>query len=145
MPWHWIETGDWTRNPDHSAGMLRERPVAAVAVEQLRRRWKKILKNGKPLAESDPQGRHRLRIRAKNLRYAAEFFATVFPGKKCTRRRKDFVARLEQLQDALGDLNDIAVNGKVSEELIDAEQTAANQRGERTKKAFAVGRLSGHE
>lgn len=141
----WIETGDWRRKPDDAAGMLRERPVAAVAVEQLRRRWKKILKSGKRLNELDPERRHRLRIQAKKLRYAAEFFATVFPCKKCMRRRKVFVAHLEQLQDALGDLNDIAVNGKLSRQLVDGEGSATIRRGGRTKKAFAVGRLSGRE
>jgi triphosphatase len=85
----WIETGDWTGNPEDAAGMLRERPVEALAVEQLRRRWKRILKSGKRLDTLDPQHRHRLRIQAKKLRYAAEFFATVFPHKKCKRRRKD--------------------------------------------------------
>jgi triphosphatase len=141
----WIETGDWTGNPEDAAGMLRERPVEALAVEQLRRRWKKILKSGKRLDTLDPQRRHRLRIQAKKLRYAAEFFATVFPHKKCKRRRKDFVARLEELQDALGDLNDISVNGKLSGQLVESEDAAANWRGGRTKKIFAVGRLSGRE
>jgi CHAD domain-containing protein len=56
-----------------------------------------------------------------------------------------FVARLEQLQDALGDLNDIAVNGKLSGQLVESEDAAANRRGGRTKKIFAVGRLSGRE
>jgi CHAD domain-containing protein len=88
-----------------AAGILRERPVAAVAAEQLGRRWKKILKSGKRLDTLDPQRRHRLRIQAKKLRYAADFFATSFPRKKFMRRRKNFVARLEQLQDALGDLH----------------------------------------
>src|SRR6516225_317247 len=51
----WIETGDWTRNADHAAGMPRERPVAAVARVELRRRWKKILKLGKRLDELDAE------------------------------------------------------------------------------------------
>jgi triphosphatase len=93
----------------------------------------------------DPQRRHRLRIQAKKLRYAAEFFAAAFPRKKFMRRRKNFVARLEQLQDALGDLNDIAVNEKLSEQLVDGEDAAAKRRGGRTKKAFALGRLWTHE
>jgi inorganic triphosphatase YgiF len=141
----WIETGDWTRNADHAAGMPRERPVAAVARVELRRRWKKILKLGKRLDELDAERRHRLRIQTKKLRYATEFFSTLFPGNKSTRRRKRLVARLEQLQDALGDLNDIAVNGKLSEQLLDSEETAGKRRSGRTKKAFAVGRLSGRE
>jgi triphosphatase len=139
----WIETGYWTRNPNDAVGMLRQRSFAALAAEQLRRRWKKILKSGKCLDTLDPQHRHRLRIQAKKLRYAAEFFAPAFPRKKSMRRRKDFVASLQQLQDALGELNDIAVNEKLLEQL-DGEDAGAKQHGGRIRKAF-VARLSGRE
>jgi CHAD domain-containing protein len=47
--------------------------------------------------ELEPQRRHELRIRAKKLRYASEFFAGAFPGKKSSRRREEFVAGLEKL------------------------------------------------
>jgi triphosphatase len=141
----WIETGDWTPNGERPAGMPRERPVASIAHAELRRRWKKILKIGKHLDKLDAEGRHKLRIQSKKLRYATEFFATIFPGNKSTRRRNRFVARLEQLQDALGDLNDIAVNGKLSEQLVDSDHAASKRRGGRAKKAFAVGRLSARE
>src|SRR3974377_2506317 len=93
--------------------MLRRRRFAAVAADQLRRRWKKSLKSGKHLDALDPQHRHKLRIQAKKLRYAAEFFGPAFPHKKSMRRRKDFIESLQQLQDALGELNDIAVNEKL--------------------------------
>jgi inorganic triphosphatase YgiF len=141
----WIETGEWGDNPDDAARLLREMPVAAVAAEQLRRRWKKIFKTGNRLDELDPERQHRLRIQTKKLRYAAKFFATVFPGKKSTRRRKVFAARLEQLQESLGDLNDIAVNGKLSKQLVEGENAVAVRPDGRTKKVFAVGRLSGRE
>jgi triphosphatase len=141
----WIEAGDWTRDPDEAVCMLRERPIAAAGAEQLRRRWKAILKRGKSLDALDPQRRHRLRIQAKKLRYAAEFFAGAFPRKKSIRRREDFVASLEKLQDALGDLNDIAVHEELSEQLVDGEDAGGKRRGGRAKKAFAAGRLSGRE
>jgi triphosphatase len=141
----WIETGEWADNPDGAAGLLRETPVAAVAAEQLHRRWKKILKTGNSLDKLDPARRHRLRIQTKKLRYAAEFFATAFPSRKSTRRRKVFVACLERLQDSLGDLNDIAVNGKLSKQLVEGENAVAVRPDGRTKKVFAVGRLSGRE
>ena len=64
----WIETGDWTHNPDDAAGMLRRRPFAAVAADQLRRRWKNCLRSGKHLDALDPRHRHKLRIQAKKLR-----------------------------------------------------------------------------
>lgn len=56
----------------------------------------------------DPRARHRARIKAKNLRYAAEFFAETF-GRHSKARRSKFIASLAKLQDALGDLNDLTV------------------------------------
>jgi inorganic triphosphatase YgiF len=141
----WIETGEWTHNPDDLACMLRQRPLAAAAVEQLRRRRKAVLKRGKHLGALDPESRHRFRIQAKKLRYAAEFFASAFPGKKSVRRRQDFVASVAQLQDALGELNDIAVHEDLSEHLVEDDDTADGPRGSRAKAAFAAGRLSGRE
>src|SRR5262249_13130306 len=88
----WIETGDWTRNPNDAAGVRRRRRFAQGAAEELRRQGKKILKRGKHLDSWAPQHRHKLRIQGKKLRYAAEFFAPAFPRKSAVRRRKDFVA-----------------------------------------------------
>jgi inorganic triphosphatase YgiF len=141
----WIEAGDWTRNVDDLARTLRERPIVAAAADELRQRWKKLLKRGAQLDDLDPQRRHKMRIQAKKLRYAAEFFAGAFPGKKAMRRRKGFVAGLESLQDALGDLNDIAVHEGLTERIVDAQDAGGNQPGGRAKKAFAAGRLSGRE
>ena len=42
-----------------------------------------------------------VRIQAKKLRYAAEFFAAAFPSSKSMRCRKGFVVSLEKRQDAL--------------------------------------------
>jgi triphosphatase len=141
----WIESGDWMRNPDDLASTLRQRSLAATAAEQLRRRRKSILKRGKHLDQLDSQRRHRLRIQAKKLRYAAEFFAGAFPGKKSSRRREYFVTSLEKLQDALGDLNDIAVHESLSEQLVNKKDHGGNRRGGRVKKAFVAGRLVGRE
>src|SRR5262249_40373882 len=103
-----FEAGDWTRSTNDFNRLLREQPIVGAAADELRRRWKKILKAGAQLDELDPQRRHKMRIQAKKLRYASEFFSGAFPGKKAMRRRKGFVAGLEKLQDTLGDLNDIA-------------------------------------
>jgi triphosphatase len=58
----------------------------------------------------DARRRHRLRIQAKKLRYAVEFFASLFVSKRAAKRRKQLLPALERLQDGLGDLNDIAVD-----------------------------------
>jgi triphosphatase len=141
----WIEDGEWTRSTDELAVALRERPIPAAAADELRRHRKKIVKQGKHLAALEPERRHKLRIRAKKLRYASEFFAGAFPGKRAAQRRKNFVASLEKLQDALGDLNDIAVHEGLTERLVDGQDAGGKRRRGRAKKAFAAGRLSGRE
>jgi CHAD domain-containing protein len=103
------------------------------------------LKAGAQLRELDPERRHKMRLQAKKLRYASEFFAGAFPGKKAARRRQHFVAGLEKLQDALGELNDIAVHAGLTERIVDTQDARDKQREGRATKAFAAGRLSGHE
>jgi len=140
----WLEIGDW-RHP--RTDLLRERgdtPVAISAAEQLRRRSKKIRKRGRLLAKLDQRGRHRLRIRAKKLRYAAEFFETVFPSKKSSKRRTAFLSALEDMQDCLGDLNDIAVHENLTADI--ATNPAPNKRAnDLPRRAFAAGVLIGRE
>jgi inorganic triphosphatase YgiF len=140
----WIEDGEWARGDDELLRDARERPIAPAAAKELRRRWKKVLKRGKKLDALDPVQRHKLRIQTKKLRYASEFFASVFPGKKRGRRRKCFVSRLEELQDALGDLNDIAVHEGLAARLVNGD-AEATERLQRASEAFAAGRLSGRE
>ena len=141
----WIEAGEWTHQDNALVRALRERPIAPAAAEELHRRWKRILKRGKDLETLGPQRRHKLRIQAKKLRYASEYFTETFPGKKSARRCKRFVFSLEKLQDALGDLNDIAVHEGLTERLVDAQDGANDRRPRRASEAFAAGRLSGHE
>lgn len=65
-------------------------------------------RRGRHLDDLDPEERHRVRIAAKKLRYGAEFFAPLFPGKKAGKRHGAFGKALSDLQDHLGALNDIA-------------------------------------
>jgi CHAD domain-containing protein len=141
----WIEAGEWMHNNDESACARRERPIATAAAEEMRRRRRRILNDAAHLDKLDAQRRHELRIRAKKLRYASEFFAGAFPDKKSSRRREEFAAGLEKLQDALGDLNDIAVHEDLTERIVDAKDPSSKRLIGRAKKAFAAGRLSGRE
>jgi CHAD domain-containing protein len=76
---------------------------------------------------------------AKKLRYASDFFGSLFSGKQPDKRRKKFLAALETVQDCLGDLNDIAVH----ESMISA--AGMRQRPTSRKRAFAAGLLTGRE
>jgi CHAD domain-containing protein len=108
-------------------------PIDVFVAEQLQRRFRKVRKRGKKLAQLDASERHKLRIQVKKLRYAADFFSEVFRGKKSMKRQKKFTSALKQLQGGLGDLNDIVVD----ERLI-ASVGSRNS-------AFAAGLLTGRE
>ena len=99
----WIETGPWTRA---RAGV--EQPIQNHATDVLAKFRKQITKKGRDLHELDACARHKLRIKAKKLRYMIEFFAGVFPGHKNVKRRQATLNSLKTLQDTLGSLNDIA-------------------------------------
>jgi CHAD domain-containing protein len=106
----WLEVGAWTNPADDLVRSQGEVAIKTFAAEQLRRRSRKVRKRGRRLAELDAKRRHKLRIRVKKLRYAAEFFTGLFEAKKAIRRQKKFKSALKRLQGGLGDLNDIAVD-----------------------------------
>jgi triphosphatase len=98
----WIETGAWAMDDE------AQRSVTELATKDLARLRKKIKKRGPRLRDLSATRRHRLRIRAKRLRYATEFFASTFPGKKSGKRQEKSLEALRDLQDDLGALNDLA-------------------------------------
>jgi triphosphatase len=102
----WIEVGAWTRVP--SFREHRETKLAEHAAQLLKRGRKRMRKRGADLRKLSPKERHKLRIKAKNLRYAVEFFAGVFPGEENAQRREAALSALKDLQDYLGALNDLA-------------------------------------
>ena len=106
----WLEAGQWTAPQDDLVRDRGDLPITVLAIEQLTRRWRRLRKNRKALAQMDARRRHRLRIQAKKLRYAVEFFASLFVSKRAAKRRKHLLPALERLLDGLGDLNDIAVD-----------------------------------
>jgi CHAD domain-containing protein len=80
----------------------------------LGRRDARVRKRGRDVPTATPEARHRVRIAAKKLRYAAEFFASLYPAKRVAR----YVAALQDLQDILGALNDAAVVDRLLGEVM---------------------------
>jgi inorganic triphosphatase YgiF len=101
----WLELGrllaDAAWRQDQAALAL---PLREFASDLLQQRAAALKKRGKRLQYLDTDGRHRLRIAAKKLRYAAEFFAVLFPK----RRERPYVRSLAGMQTVLGGLNDAA-------------------------------------
>ena len=88
-----------------------------------------MLAPGDDLSSLRVEELHAIRIQGKRLRYAAEFFAPLFPRKE-TRR---FLRRIAALQERLGHLNDGAV----------AEALMRELGGSGAQRAMAVGIVRG--
>ena len=89
---------------------------------------------------SDERHQHKLRIAAKKLRYACDFFENSFSGRKSKKCLSAFQERLEVLQDQLGALNDIRVDRKMASKLV-----AGTPRRTRPQQVFAAGFVTGQE
>jgi CHAD domain-containing protein len=87
---------------------------------------------------------HRLRIQVKKMRYASEFFADVYSGKKAARRGAKFQSALRRLQTCLGDFNDIMTSKARCDTIVKhpARGLSAEQKMQR---AFAAGIVTGDQ
>jgi triphosphatase len=81
-------------------------PVAGFAKHSLNQLHRRAMKWGRHFDELTPEGRHRLRIALKRMRYASEFFGQLFHPASAARH---YDRAVTTLQDLLGHLNDAAM------------------------------------
>jgi CHAD domain-containing protein len=98
----------------HGPGLAA--PVAEFAGFALDRLDRRLRKRGAEVPKAAPEARHQVRIAAKKLRYAAEFFGAPYPKKRVA----PYLAALEDLQDILGALNDAVVADRLLAETVAA-------------------------
>jgi len=98
----WTSAETWLEALDGAQRAGLARPADEFARETLEAALKRVRKRGRKFAQLGPRDLHRLRISAKKLRYATEFFAPLFDD----RAAGDYRAALARLQDALGSYND---------------------------------------
>ena len=127
----WIET-------------LRARPgddrtIPAYAAQLLDRRIGKARKQGERLGELAPEQRHKLRIKAKKIRYAIDFFKSLY-RERDQDELAELSSRLKRIQSALGSLNDFMAHRELATEAA-LEAPPANRRAQ----AFASGFIVGQE
>jgi inorganic triphosphatase YgiF len=123
----WLEIGAWATSDEPVIKALRDGRTDDFARDQLDRMRRQVRRRGRRLNRLDAAERHRLRIKAKKLRYAAEFFSGSFSRPK---RQKRFLKALGDLQDGLGWLHDTAVSPQLALGLV---------RGRSAKAGFAAG------
>ncbi|HUO43484.1 MAG TPA: CHAD domain-containing protein [Burkholderiales bacterium] len=108
----WLLAGDWFARLDAAQRAALLRPVTVFAREVLDGAHARVLKRGRHFGRLTPPKLHRLRIAAKKLRYAADFFAPLYDRRRVSRFRDT----LAQLQDALGSFNDAVTTARLVEE-----------------------------
>lgn len=95
-------------------------PLGPLATSLLRKRRKQVLKKGGDFAHLTQAERHRVRIALKKLRYACDYFQTLYPADHAKR----YLKRLSDLQDDLGRLNDATVAAGLVDELAASDAEA---------------------
>jgi CHAD domain-containing protein len=110
----------WTHEPE----TIGPKTIGDMAPSVLDQALHRAKTRGRHFQELAPPKRHRLRIALKKLRYAAEFFAPLYP----TKAVKRWIEPLKELQDMLGHLNDVAqVHGVLGRLLIGEAESASLQ------------------
>lgn len=101
----WLHARGWREGLDAHTLAALDTPAEPMAALVLARCRKRLAAADPAAMPASPEQRHAVRIAAKRLRYAIEFFATLLPRDRARRS----LAKLAAMQDLLGRLNDAAV------------------------------------
>lgn len=96
----WVQSGKWR------VGKKACGPLMQFAIRRLDRLWLSIERRSNQIGRLSDGERHKLRIDTKKMRYAVEFLAE--PFRRLADDRTKFVNAAENIQDRLGELNDLA-------------------------------------
>jgi len=93
------------------------------ATRRLQKLAKRFARSGQQLNALDAGRLHALRIIAKKLRYSAEFFAALYDKRKT----RPFLTALSEVQEVLGQINDVAAAHRLLDELAAFADLSAHQ------------------
>jgi inorganic triphosphatase YgiF len=110
----WLTAEQWSERMDEAGRAALEGPVREFANKVLAERYGRVRKRARRLERLSPAELHRLRIAIKKFRYATDFFAGLYEGK----RARETLKRLARLQDVLGEINDAATVGNMVSEVL---------------------------
>jgi len=111
----WVGRRGWRIQADPDRLAALDEPLEVHARRLLDKRRKAALKRGQNFLDLDAAQRHELRIALKKLRYAGEFFVSLYRRKATAQ----YLARVADLQERLGRLNDASVAAGTLRALLD--------------------------
>jgi CHAD domain-containing protein len=135
-----VDVLEWIEVSQKGAKKDARTPIRKFAADTLHRRAKKLIREGRELDKLSPAERHKFRIRTKKIRYAVEFFESLFSGKRDRKQIARLSRHLKKIQDALGSLNDLIAHQKLA---ADVALKAPPQN--RRARAFVSGVVLGRE
>lgn len=136
----WLSSDDWHSLVEPEAARALRLPVTAYARSALTRRHKRVVERGRGLSHLSAAKLHRLRVATKKLRYAATFFAGLYPDRRTGRP----LGVLGDLQDALGGMNDCAVAERLIKEMRAASRGAMLDDAEELLSSWNAAALTRH-
>jgi inorganic triphosphatase YgiF len=106
----WLQQRGWRMSPSGGTASEAQRFLQLSSLKKwargsLQKGHRPIVRGARAFAGLQPLQRHALRIAIKRQRYAAEFFQTLFAG----RRQVQYLDMLREAQDSLGRTNDARV------------------------------------
>lgn len=107
-----VASRSWRAQPLTPGSAQLFAPARTTAGALLARRHRRIRRRARTATTA--RERHALRIRVKKLRYACEFFASLYPD----RHPKRMIRNLARLQDVLGHLSDRVVAERVLDDVL---------------------------
>jgi inorganic triphosphatase YgiF len=112
----WLLQRGWRAVPQ-AQRLIQLSPLEQWARRALQKGHRRVARGARDFDKLKPVQRHALRIAIKRQRYAAEFFQTLFDGKRQAR----YLAVLRDAQDSLGRANDAHIAwGLLAEGQLDA-------------------------
>jgi triphosphatase len=130
----WAEGRGWRNAVVDAQTEALQSDALHTAHDLLQQIFDDLLATGDNFEQLDPEARHKVRIQLKKLRYATEFFSSLYSKRKAT----PYLAAMKALQDALGTSNDVDVAKKL------LRRTLKGTRGkERARLSYAAGLVVG--
>ena len=108
----WLANRGWRALTAEEGLRALDTPVIQFAQRVLSKSHRRMRREGADFDHIEVEVKHNLRIRAKQLRYALQFFSSLYGKGRC----REMLKALGTLQDDLGLLNDIVVADRLLDE-----------------------------
>lgn len=119
----WLSNQAWREQPVTERTTRLLDPIGDHCVKLLQKRDRNVRKRGRDIENMSDDALHELRLAVKKLRYAVDFFESLYKKKQVKAYRK----HLAGLQNGLGYLNDVAAADTLVRELAGAGENQTSQ------------------